>query len=149
MPHVVLVFVIAVVIIVLVKVAPRWLFSRLAANPEYLRKRKIEQDTLEQADWIGRTGLDEDTERELPRYLRRELGEFLDDRHGLRAADLQYKGIHQDVRGPAHFWQMPERAGEISFAYVEINSQGEPTCLGWGDRDLPSKNSPPENDDVS
>ncbi len=137
MPHAIVVFVVAVVIVVLVKFVPRWLFSKLAADPEYLRKRKVEEDTREQADWIGQTGLDEDTERELPRYLRRELGEFLEDSHGLRAADLQYQGVHQDERGPAHFWKMPGRGGEISFAYVEIDSQGKPTCLGWGDRWLP------------
>ncbi len=143
MPHILLVSVVAVVIIVLVKWLPRWFFSRIAANPEYLRKRQIEEHTQEQANWMGQTGLDEDTERELPRYLRRELGEFLEDPHGLRAADLDYKGIHQDERGPAHFWQMPERAGERSFAYVEIDSHGKPTCLGWSDRTLPVDNNTP------
>jgi hypothetical protein len=138
MPHAIVIFVVAVVIYVLFKFAARWLFSR-AGNSEYLRKRGVEQNTQEQAEWIGQTGLDEETERELPRYLRRELGEFLDDPKGLRAADLNYKGIHQDEHGPAHFWQMPARDGEISYAYVEIDSQGKPTCLGWGDRHLPAE----------
>ena len=36
-----------------------------------------EYATLETADWFGTTGLDEETERELSRYLRREFGERL------------------------------------------------------------------------
>lgn len=86
------------------------------------------------ADWIGTTGLDEGTERELPRYLRRELGEFLDDPQGLKAADLHYLGIHRDERGAAHFWRMPARGNETSFAYIEIDDSGNPSSYGWGDR---------------
>ena len=58
-----------------------------------------EDTTVEAADWIGKTWLDEDTERELPRYLRRELGESLADPDGLKANDLQYLGVQRDARG--------------------------------------------------
>lgn len=95
--------------------------------------RQAERALPEEADWIGRTGLPEDIERELPRYLRRELGEFLDQPGGLRAADLRYVGIATDTRGTAHFWQMPERAGEKPYAYVEIDAEGNAKGLGWGD----------------
>lgn len=95
--------------------------------------RQAERAVLEEADWMGRTGLPEDIERELPRYLRRELGEFLDQPGGLRAADLRYVGIASDSRGTAHFWQMPERGGEKPYAYVEIDAEGNAKGLGWGD----------------
>lgn len=100
---------------------------------ERLAVRQAERSVAEEAGWIGQTGLDEATERELPRYLRRELGEFLDDPGGLRAADLHYVGVFTDARGTAHFWQMPERGGEHSHAYVEIDAGGHPIGLGWGD----------------
>ena len=113
-----------------------------AARGEYLDRRTAEENTLEAADWIGRTGLDEATERELPRYLRREFGEFMDDPDGLKASDLEYIGIFTDERGPAHFWKVPSKtAQEPYFAYVDIDQQGQPTFMGWGDRTLP----PPES----
>ena len=91
----------------------------------------------ENADWIGRTGLDEATELELPRYLRRELAEFLDEPHGLKASDLVYLGVLTDERGTAHFWKMPERDSDSAFAYVDVGPQGEALGLGWGDRAAP------------
>ena len=110
-----------------------------AAHAEYAGRRAVEEETLEPAEWIGRTGLDEATERELPRYLRREFGEFLDDPEGLKANDLQYMGLFRDERGPAHFWKVPSKAAqEPCFAYVEVDEAGQATCLGWGDRTPPA-----------
>ena len=106
-----------------------------AAHGGYLQRRQIEEDTMEVASWFGKTGLDEATERELPRYLRREFGEFLDDPEGLKAADLQYLGVLTDERGAAHFWQVPSKnQQEPYFAYVETDSNGNTTTFGWGDR---------------
>jgi hypothetical protein len=103
-----------------------------------MQRRSVEEATLESADWIGRTGLDEATERELPRYLRREFGEFIDEPDALRASDLQYLGVFADDRGAAHFWQVPSKAAqEAYFAYVEVDAKGRPTLLGWGDRAPP------------
>ncbi len=103
------------------------------AMAQYQRKRDSEQATLEVAPWIGQTGLDEATERELPRYLRRELGEFLDD-GGLKASDLQYLGLFQEAGGAVHYWQMPHQDSEPVFAYVEVDHAGTAKCLGWGDK---------------
>lgn len=44
-----------------------------------------EDAVVEQAPWMGRTGLPEDLERELPRYVRREFGESVFDDESLRA----------------------------------------------------------------
>jgi hypothetical protein len=113
-----------------------------AAHADYVSRRAAEEETLEFAEWIGRTGLDEATERELPRYLRREFGEFLDDPDGLKASDLQYMGVFRDEEGTAHFWKVPSKtAQEPYFAYVDIDEHGEATCLGWGSRMPPAKSA--------
>lgn len=115
-----------------------WLVKLAPAMSNYTRRRDAEEHAIEVADWIGRTGLDEGTERELPRYLRREFGEFLDDPEGLKANDLSYLGILTDARGRAHFWRIPSRRGEVSFAYVDISDEGDALSLGWGDRSPPA-----------
>lgn len=124
--------------IVLFKPLLRWLARRSPTMTNYTRRRDVEEHTVEIADWMGRTGLDEATERELPRYLRREFGEFQGDPEGLKANDLHYLGIHADERGRAHFWRIPSRGGEVSFAYVDVSEHGEALCLGWGDRSPPT-----------
>ncbi|HEY5995097.1 MAG TPA: hypothetical protein VIU46_10925, partial [Gallionellaceae bacterium] len=50
-----------------------------------MAKRSEGEKVREVADWFGTTGLDEETERELPRYLRREFGESLFDEGALKA----------------------------------------------------------------
>lgn len=100
-----------------------------------LRRRAAEEATKEQAEWFGRTGLAEGDERELPRYLRREFGEFLDEPGGLKAADLQYLGVHAHEGARAHYWRIPSRGGgEPCFATVEIDEMGHARCFSWGDR---------------
>jgi hypothetical protein len=128
----------AVLAIVLFKPLLRWVARRSPTMTNYTRRREVEEVTIEVADWMGQTGLDEGTERELPRYLRREFGEFLDDPAGLKANDLHYLGIHGDAHGRAHFWRVPSRGGEPSFAYVDISDHGEALSLGWGDRSPPA-----------
>lgn len=56
------------------------------------QQRATEECTLETADWIGRAGLDEAADRELPRSLRREWVETLGEPGALTASDLQYLG---------------------------------------------------------
>ena len=121
----------------LLKVLIRMAFHVAVARSPNTKKRALEHEVREEADWFGKTGLDEATERELPRYLRRELGEYLDDPEGLKASDLKYLGVLTDERGTAHFWAMPVRHGEQSFAYVDIDTSGEPASMGWGDRVAP------------
>jgi hypothetical protein len=121
------------------KLLLRIAFNVAVAHSPNTRKREVERDTLEEADWFGKTGLGEETERELPRYLRREFGEYLDDPACLKAADMVYLGIRTDARGSAHFWSLPERHGERSFAYAQLAPSGEVLCLGWGDWAPPSE----------
>jgi hypothetical protein len=92
--------------------------------------RARERVTLEEADWIGRTGLGEEIERELPRYLRRELGETLFDEEALKAADLRYLGKAPEGGGVTHYWYMPYGQEEV-YAYVEVAADGS-THTGWG-----------------
>ncbi|TWO72172.1 hypothetical protein FN976_05520 [Caenimonas sedimenti] len=105
------------------------------ASAEVDRRWEAEAKLVEMAPWFGITGLKDEEERELPRYLRRELGEV--GREGaLRADELQYLGIQSNAEGRAHFWRLPRREGEAddSYAYVEVNEQGEALFYGWGDR---------------
>ena len=90
-----------------------------------------EEKVLESADWFGKTGLPESTEREVPRYLRRELGESLFDPKSLKAADLTYVGAFQEGTAHVHYWRVPYGKEEV-YAYV-VDSPSE-SSLGWGGR---------------
>jgi len=136
MPRLLLVFVAIILGLWFLKLAILAAFRVAVARSPNTRKRELEHEVPEKADWFGTTGLDDATERELPRYLRRELGEYLDDPAALKASDLKYLGVLTDERGPAHFWAMPERHGERSFAYVDIDADGV-ASMGWGDRVAP------------
>lgn len=118
----------------------RLIVRRIAAHPEFVRatseyerKRAEEEATLEEAPWIGKTGLGEETERELPRYLRREFGEFLED-DGLKASDLVYLGAFTEAPGVVHYWRIPYKDQEPVFAYVEVDARDGSECTGWGGR---------------
>lgn len=137
MSKLVLLFVAIIVGLWLLKFLIRIAFHVAVARSPQTKKRALEHEVPEEADWFGTTGLDEATEREVPRYLRRELGEYLDDPGGLKAADLTYLGVLTDERGSAHFWAMPARHGEQSFAYVDLDPAGGAASLGWGDRSVP------------
>lgn len=118
-----------------------WLrFKFRGAMKEKLEQMREEEKVLETADWIGRTGLDEETERELSRYLRRELGESLFDEGALKAGDLRYVGAFDEEGSKAHYWHMPYGKEERVFAYCDVSPDGE-TCLGWGNREPPRQGS--------
>jgi hypothetical protein len=111
-------------------------------DPEYQKQMAhlhashlAEETVMEQAPWIGTTGLDETTERELPKYLRREFGELLLDEGSLKAADLTYIGSFPEAHGSTHFWGIPSSESEL-YAYVEDNADG-PGLMGWGNRAPP------------
>lgn len=104
------------------------------------QKKKLmdrEETTTENADWIGTTGLDEDTERELPRYLRREFGESLFDEGSLKATDLRYVGVFAEDGQQVHYWHVPYKDNDQIFAYVEVAPTGD-ICTGWGNREPPT-----------
>ena len=148
MSRLVLVFVGIIVGLWLLKFLIRAAFNIAVARSPNTRKRELEHEVQEEADWFGKTGLDGATERELPRYLRRELGEYLDDPDGLKASDLKYLGVMMDERGSAHFWAIPARHGEQSFAYVDIDASGEPASMGWGDRVAPMSSDDVKSSDA-
>lgn len=105
-----------------------------------LRRQQMlgEDEASEQANWFGKTGLPDTLERELPRYLRRELGESLFDKGSLQAADLTYLGSHAEEDGVVHYWAIPSRSkrGTYSYAYIQIAPDGS-SCTGWDDREPP------------
>lgn len=133
MPTILAVLLGVVVAFWLGRLALRMAFNAAVMRSPNTARRTAELEAIEVADWFGSTGLDDATERELPRYLRRELGEYLDDPNGLKASDLRYLGIQTDARGTAHFWAMPERRGEQCHAYAHLGSDHEVLSLGWGD----------------
>jgi hypothetical protein len=111
-----------------------------SVSAEVDRRWEADRNLVEVAPWFGKTGLSDEDERELPRYLRREFGE-VGAEDGLKAADLIYLGIQSDERGRAHFWTIPKREGdgEYSFAYIDIDENGTPLCYDWGGREPASK----------
>lgn len=102
----------------------------------YSTKLRQEEEVKEEAEWFGTTGLDEKTERELPRYLRRELGKSLFDEGSLKADDLRYAGSFPEDDGLAHYWYMPHEKEENLYAYVVVSAEGG-TNRGWGGREPP------------
>jgi hypothetical protein len=111
-------------------------YKKAVAERQELMER--EDQIVEEASWFGRTGLPEDLERELPRYLRRELGETIFDDGSLKAADLEYLGSAREGALLIHYWRIDHTScsESPSYAYVELDDEGN-SCTGWGDRDLP------------
>ncbi|WP_162932202.1 hypothetical protein [Solimonas sp. K1W22B-7] len=131
-----------------ISVLLRPLFALMVRTPAYkkaLQARielvKQEEATLEDAEWFGTTGLHEEIEWELPRYLRRELGQSLFDEGSLKANDLKYVGVflEQGIASPlkVHYWRMPYQDDEPVYAYVDVSPDGE-TCTGWGNQSPPA-----------
>ena len=120
-----------------------WLTYKVRSDPEYREQmarsrasQEAEQTVVEQAPWFGTTGLDDELERELPKYLRREFGERLLDDDALKAGDLAYIGRFDEAEGVVHYWRIPSRDGEPCFAYIEISADGG-SSTGWGNREPP------------
>jgi hypothetical protein len=122
----------------------RLLMRRIAASPEYQARiarytasREREETLVEQADWFGTTGLSDEDERELPRYLRREFGELIEDEGALQAQDLRYVGRFEEGRELAHYWRIPSRSeDEPTYACVSTDREGV-TSFEWGSRQPP------------
>jgi hypothetical protein len=109
-------------------------FKKLMAEEE--ARLLKEYEVIETASWIGNTGLDEETERELAHFIRREFGESIYDEGSLKASDLEYLGIFDMEEGPTHFWKIPSNNKEL-FAYV-APFEDDNYCLGFGDRRPPN-----------
>jgi hypothetical protein len=104
------------------------------AVEERLTEMEREEQVIEEAAWIGKTGLPEEWERQLPQYLRREFGESLFDENSLKAADLEYVGAFPEREGSTHYWRVPYQGRTDVFAYVEDFENG---AFGWGDKASP------------
>ena len=141
-------YILALVLALLVLYAARRILVRFAMkamqrHPEYKarmdlleRSYQAEETVVEEAEWFGSTGLSEETERELPKYMRREAGELLLDEGSLKASDLTYIGAFEEPDATVHYWSVPSSDGEPSYAYVEV--RGGQTCTGWGGREPPT-----------
>lgn len=121
----------------------RGLFGLMQRHPEVRarmdeveRSYAAEEAVVEEADWFGTTGLGEELERELPKYLRREFGELLLDEDSLKARDLRYLGAFEESEGTVHYWSVPSSHGQPTFAYIELGAAGP--CTGWGNRSPPA-----------
>ncbi|MCP2040231.1 hypothetical protein L1281_000813 [Neisseria sp. HSC-16F19] len=106
-------------------------FQKLLASG---RERQQREEALrEEAPWFGRTGLSDEDERELPRYLRREYGEdIFSDPHALKAAELYYLGQAALADGSVgHYWQVP--GSEVSYAAVYCYADGSLHYSCWAE----------------
>ncbi len=112
-------------------------------DPEFKRRvqarldeMKREESVREEAPWFGKTGLPDDVERELPRYLRREFGQLLSQPGALRAQDLQYMGVFTQRVETVHYWRINHGSPEPKFAYF-VAAPKDQQVMGWGDRRPP------------
>lgn len=103
------------------------------ASTDVAQRWEADRNLVEVAPWFGKTGLSEEYERELSRYLRREFGE-VGSADCLKAADLIYLGIQSDAIGCAHFWRIPKKDGREAYAYIAIDDAGHALDYGWGGR---------------
>lgn len=106
------------------------------AVQDRLALMKKEEEVREEADWIGKTGLSEELERELPRYLRREFGQSLFDAGSIKAADLIYVGKFLEGGKTVHYWRVPYNQTSVAYAYVEVSIAGD-SVTGWGNKNPP------------
>lgn len=105
------------------------------AVADRLALQEKEETIREAAPWFGTTGLPEETERELPRYLRREFGQTIFDTGALKAADLVYVGRFSENREVVRYWHI---AYENETAYAYVVRRGKQEYLGWGGRRPPN-----------
>jgi hypothetical protein len=107
-------------------------------SPEFKKKvaERLAEMKREEAPWFGKTGLDDETERDLPQYLRREFGKPLSAPGSLKAAELVYLGAFVEGADTVHCWQLPAHISTTAYAYV-LRSPTDPGFISWGDRKPP------------
>lgn len=106
------------------------------AVEDRLALMKKEEEVREEAEWIGKTGLTEELERELPRYLRREFGQSLFDADSIKAADLTYVGKFLESGKTVYYWRVPYNQKSPTYAYIEMSIAGD-SVTGWGNKNPP------------
>jgi hypothetical protein len=97
---------------------------------------KKEETAREECSWFGKTGLSEEDERQLPRYLRREFGMSLSSPEALKAQDLEYLGMFIQGVETVHYWRINHGSSTPKFAYV-VSAPDDRQVMGWGDRAPP------------
>ncbi|RFP10612.1 MULTISPECIES: hypothetical protein [unclassified Duganella] len=101
-----------------------------------LDEMRKDEAVIENAPWFGKTGLSEEDERELPRYVRREFGRLLSEPGAIKASDLEYIGQFIEGGDVVHYWRIPNGSEAASFAYI-VASPPEHQVVGWGNRRPP------------
>lgn len=102
------------------------------AHMELLRKSHIAEETVvEVAPWFGTTGLPDDVEREISKYLRREFGELLLEEGSFKASDLEYIGEFKEAHTDVHCWRIVRGEGSSAFATAWVSPEGS-ISIGWG-----------------
>ncbi len=119
-------------------------------TPEFRREYRTKQEQLqaealvrEEAPWLGQTGLTDEQERSMPRYVRMELGQSLQDANAVKAQDLQYIGSFPEPDGTVYYWRIPDKAqahGDThsgpAYAYIRKGTDGI-FYTDWGNRTPP------------
>ena len=125
----------------------RAIFGAIKRHPDIKARMELvnrsyltEESVVEEAEWFGKTGLSDEYERELPKYLRREFGELLIEEDSLKARDLKYIGSFQETDAHVHYWSIPSSDGVPTYAYIEVTATQVST--GWGSRVPPEDHSP-------
>ena len=126
----------AIALAIIAGVVYAWYSSRRTKRvvAEILSKPDPEDLLVETASWLGCTGLGLDAEREVGRYLRREIGQSVSDPDSVKLDDLEYLGVFLDDAYPAHYWRY-SKAGEEG--YVSLMSA--PYGLSWSTAERPTK----------
>lgn len=108
-----------------------------AQEDDFTLSLNAEKKTKEKAPWIGKTGLGVSAERELPRYLRLEFGEFILDDDSLKAEDMEYlgrfeltaaddvnEGTFDDGTLAVYCWRVPTSGKAPLYGYIEEGGDG-------------------------
>lgn len=112
-------------------------------SPEFkarLEQAEREKKVIEKAPWMGKTGLSAETEREMPRFVRHQLGQIIFDKGALKASDLDYLGAYLEEGNTVHYWRM--KTGE--YVFVSVSGAGDVLMgMGYKEPSGPRKQSKP------
>jgi hypothetical protein len=95
-----------------------------------IARQAAEDAVIEQAPWFGTTGLPDEVERRVPRYVRLEFGESLANAGALRAADIEYVGAFIEAEGRVHYWRIPASAVPDPLYVYYVEGPGGLMALG-------------------
>ena len=116
----------------------------MGSHLQKLNQMQTEAQQQESAPWFGTTGLSTEQEQRLPRYVRMELNQKLEQADAVKAQDLQFIGRFNEADGTVYYWQLPPNEvskkpatrGSARYAYLRQAQNGN--YLDWGNRLPPS-----------